>query len=218
MRPWVRSYGESSTSTRSPGRMRMKFIRILPDTRASTLCPLLSSTRKKALGSGSTTTPSTSMASSLVDPIFSARSAFFFFLSDRLYPPGRLLGAKLTSFCATHGVRYIVHPRRGVCERENLKTVRRDGNCVFKVRRERPVCGHDRPLVGQGPDAKRSGVHHRLDRQPHAGLEDDAHALAAVVGHRRLLMQRLPYAMPYECAHDCVSLSLDKRLHCEADV
>src|SRR5690348_7096120 len=43
----------------------MKFIRILPDTWASTLCPFSSSTRNIALGSGSTTVPSTSIASSL---------------------------------------------------------------------------------------------------------------------------------------------------------
>src|SRR5215813_1999324 len=43
----------------------MKFIRILPDTWASTLWPLSSSTRNMALGSGSTTVPSTSIASSL---------------------------------------------------------------------------------------------------------------------------------------------------------
>src|SRR6266849_4928355 len=44
--------------------MRMKFIRILPDTWASTLWPFSSSTRNIALGSGSTTVPSTSIASS----------------------------------------------------------------------------------------------------------------------------------------------------------
>src|SRR5215510_10483843 len=65
MRPRVRSYGESSTLTLSPGRIRMKFMRILPDTWASTLWPLSSSTRNMALGSGSTTVPSTSIASSL---------------------------------------------------------------------------------------------------------------------------------------------------------
>src|SRR5215470_12422644 len=43
----------------------MKFMRILPDTWASTLWPLSSSTRNMALGSGSTTVPSTSIASSL---------------------------------------------------------------------------------------------------------------------------------------------------------
>src|SRR5439155_14954893 len=65
IRPRVRSYGDSSTFTRSPGRMRMKFMRIFPLTCASTLCPFSSSTRNIALGSGSTTVPSTSIASSL---------------------------------------------------------------------------------------------------------------------------------------------------------
>src|SRR5437879_3865637 len=65
IRPRVRSYGDSSTFTRSPGRMRMKFMRILPLTCASTRWPLSSSTRNIAFGSGSTTVPSTSIASSL---------------------------------------------------------------------------------------------------------------------------------------------------------
>src|SRR5258706_2536889 len=43
----------------------MKFIRILPLTCASTRWPLSSSTRNIAFGSGSTTVPSTSIASSL---------------------------------------------------------------------------------------------------------------------------------------------------------
>src|SRR6186713_2737853 len=36
IRPRVRSYGDSSTLTLSPGRIRMKFMRILPETWAST--------------------------------------------------------------------------------------------------------------------------------------------------------------------------------------
>src|SRR5207245_1203784 len=44
----------------------MKFIRIFPLTCASTLWPFSSSTRNIAFGSGSTTVPSTSIASSLV--------------------------------------------------------------------------------------------------------------------------------------------------------
>src|SRR3977135_4216738 len=42
----------------------MKFMRILPDTCASTLCPFSSSTRNMAFGSGSTTVPSTKIVSS----------------------------------------------------------------------------------------------------------------------------------------------------------
>src|SRR5215469_10419303 len=39
MRPRVRSYGDSSSFTLSPGRMRMKCIRIFPEMCASTLWP-----------------------------------------------------------------------------------------------------------------------------------------------------------------------------------
>src|SRR3972149_3492102 len=44
--------------------MRMKFMRIFPEMWARTLWPVSSWTRNMALGSGSTTVPSTSMASS----------------------------------------------------------------------------------------------------------------------------------------------------------
>src|SRR3954464_2351389 len=64
MRPRLRSYGVSSTCTRSPGAMRMKCMRIFPEMWASTLCPFSNSTRNMALGSGSTTVPSTRIVSS----------------------------------------------------------------------------------------------------------------------------------------------------------
>ncbi len=53
-----------STWTLSPGKMRIRCIRIFPELWASTLCPFSSSTRNIALGSGSTTVPSSTMASS----------------------------------------------------------------------------------------------------------------------------------------------------------
>src|SRR5580704_658469 len=64
--PRFRSYGESSTATLSPGKMRMKFLRIFPETCASTWCLFSSSTRNMALGRGSRTTAITSIASSLL--------------------------------------------------------------------------------------------------------------------------------------------------------
>lgn len=70
MRPFVRSYGDISTMTLSPGRMRMKCKRILPETCARMRCPFTSSTRNMVFGSSSTTFPSTSIAS------FSAMSRF----------------------------------------------------------------------------------------------------------------------------------------------
>src|SRR5699024_485401 len=37
MRPFVKSYGDNSTVTLSPGKMRMKCIRMFPDTWANTV-------------------------------------------------------------------------------------------------------------------------------------------------------------------------------------
>src|SRR5262245_7122155 len=59
IRPRVRSYGDSSTVTLSPGRILMKCIRIFPEMCARTRWPFSSSTRNIALGRGSTTVPST---------------------------------------------------------------------------------------------------------------------------------------------------------------
>lgn len=59
--PRVRSYGVSSTRTLSPGSILIKFLRILPEICANTLCPLSSSTRNMALGKDSRMVPSNSM-------------------------------------------------------------------------------------------------------------------------------------------------------------
>src|SRR3954449_1089351 len=67
MRARSRSYGLSSTRTRSPGRMRMRKRRILPATCPSTSWPLSSFTRNIAFGSASTTSPSNSTFSSFAN-------------------------------------------------------------------------------------------------------------------------------------------------------
>src|SRR5215207_572842 len=64
MRPRVRSYGLSSTRTRSPGSTRMRYRRILPARWARTSWPMSSFTRKFRLGRASMTSPSTSIFSS----------------------------------------------------------------------------------------------------------------------------------------------------------
>jgi hypothetical protein len=58
MRAFVRSYGEISTLTRSPGTIRIKFLRILPEICASTMCPFDNFSRNIVPGKTSTTTPS----------------------------------------------------------------------------------------------------------------------------------------------------------------
>src|SRR5919106_5121300 len=68
IRARFRSYGETSTRTRSPGRIRIRKRRILPATWPRTSCPLSSCTRNMAFGSASTTSPSNSTFSSFAKP------------------------------------------------------------------------------------------------------------------------------------------------------
>mgnify|MGYP003296073972 CR=1 FL=1 len=63
--PRLRSYGDNSNLTLSPGSILIKFILNLPDICACNLCPFSSSTLKLVFGSDSTTTPSTSITSSV---------------------------------------------------------------------------------------------------------------------------------------------------------
>src|ERR1043166_9229032 len=65
MRPRVRSYGLISTRTRSPSKIRIRNLRILPPVYARSSCPLSSLILNCVLGSASTTVPSISMASFL---------------------------------------------------------------------------------------------------------------------------------------------------------
>lgn len=58
IRPIVGSYAETSTSTESPGMIRIiRPLRIFPDARAVTSWPVSSFTRNVAFGNVSTTTP-----------------------------------------------------------------------------------------------------------------------------------------------------------------
>src|SRR5437867_13229697 len=58
IRAFVRSYGESSTETLSPGTMRMKCLRILPEICARTLGEPGRSTRNIVPGNTCVTVPS----------------------------------------------------------------------------------------------------------------------------------------------------------------
>ena len=64
IRPLVKSYGDSSTRTLSPGTIRMKFFRILPATCARTSEPVYNWTRNRVFANAWVTVPSTSNASS----------------------------------------------------------------------------------------------------------------------------------------------------------
>src|SRR6266568_538404 len=64
IRAFVRSYGDSSTETLSPGTMRMKCLRILPEICASTLRWPGKSTRNIVPGNTCVTVPSVTICSS----------------------------------------------------------------------------------------------------------------------------------------------------------
>ena len=96
MRPRVKSYGESSTATLSPAKIRMKFFLILPETCASTWCLFSSYTRNMAFGNGSITVAITSIASSFGLPespfFFSSNGCFAIpVLSDKFQVLGKAL-------------------------------------------------------------------------------------------------------------------------------
>src|SRR5213593_3261852 len=84
MRPRERSYGDISTLTRSPTRMRMRCLRILPEIAANTTCELLSSrTLKNALGCLSIIVPSAGTRSSFANQfllVFVFKSLFLVML------------------------------------------------------------------------------------------------------------------------------------------
>lgn len=61
----MRSYGDISILTVSPGTILIRFFLIFPEICASMMCPLRSSTRNIVFGSDSLISPSTSIASSL---------------------------------------------------------------------------------------------------------------------------------------------------------
>src|SRR5690349_25097597 len=144
IRPRVRSYGDSSTRTRSPGRIRMKFIRSLPLMCARTRWPFSSSTANIVFGSGSITVPSTSIAS------FFANLAPWSLFSNECRP----------GWADTRTVRISTtaesHNPAVSDTSEDLGPVGRHRDRVLEVGRERPVPRRDRPPVL--PDLGRLGA------------------------------------------------------------
>src|SRR6266849_2478381 len=210
IRPRLRSYGESSTATLSPARMRMKFLRILPETCARTWCLFSSSTRNIAFGSGSTTVAITSMASSLEFP----ESPFFF--SSRM-------GLDIISRVYQSGAkarRLHLLPRRPghlFRPRQNPGPVRGDRHGVLEVRRGAAIRRFCHPLVAH-PHFRPSRVHHRLDGDDHAFLQPRPVTFVAVVRQVGLVVHLGADAVPDELPHHRISVLLDPALHRIADI
>src|SRR5580765_4553342 len=139
IRPRFRSYGDNSTATLSPGRMRIKFLRILPDTCASTWCLFSSSTLNIAFGRGSITTAITSIASSLLMHSLSSRFPVLSVCTPvQLRTENREL---LSSLCQNH------------------RPVFRYRYAMLEVRAVTAVCGHRGPLVAQYARFRLAEIH-----------------------------------------------------------
>src|SRR6266540_1399455 len=189
MRPRVRSYGDNSTRTRSPGRIRMKFIRSLPLMWASTRWPFSSSTANMVLGRGSMTVPSTSIASRL------ATGYVLPFLTRSAGPGG-----------PTHErvayQRWPIPATVGSCLGQNLRTVVSDGDRMLEMGRQRTVGGDHGPIVAEDPGVVGTEREHRLDRETDPRLELSSGTPGPVVGDLGLLVHGRADAVPHELADD----------------
>src|SRR5438270_13003752 len=215
MRPRVKSYGESSTATLSPARMRIKFLRILPETCARTWCLFSSSTRNMALGNGSMTVAITSMASSFGFPesplslFFSTPSAIFSFTL-----PGR------AQACLQPGALQNQLPGRAghlFRARQNPRPVGSDGHGMLEVRRRAAIRSFRDPLVPH-PHFRAAGIDHGLDGDDHAFLQPRAASFLAVIRKVGLVMHPGADAVPDKLPHHRETVLLDPALHGMADV
>src|SRR6476660_6284777 len=132
--------------------MRMKFLRIFPDTCASTWCLLSSSTRNMALGSGSTTVAITSIASSLLIDSLKSASSFWLLASSETLGFGFELAARRQELEAA-------------LLRQKHRAIFRDRDTMFEVGTVAAIGSYGCPFVVEHPGCRTSRVHHGLDRQ-----------------------------------------------------
>src|SRR5450759_4948547 len=168
--------------------MRMKFIRSLPEMWASTRWPFSSSTENMVLGKGSSTVPSTSIASFFATCCVSSLSRTNAghhgrHTNRQITKDGRIrqhAGAEAPALLRQH-------PRHSYgCE--DHRTLLGHGNRVLEVSRGRMIPGHDRPVVRQSLDLGAAQRKHRLDGQAEAGLELPAATTAPEIGNLRLFV------------------------------
>src|SRR6202790_166411 len=231
MRPRFRSYGESSTATLSPDRMRMKFLRILPETCARTLCLFSSSTRNMALGNGSMTVPITSMASSLELP----ESSFFlsfgsstrrFAICSCFYSLARLAQpAAPLQRLSLHRLRAALDGSPGLPgwpghffrPGQDPGPVGGYSDGVLEVSGRAAIGRLRHPLVAH-PYFRAAGIDHRLHSDDHAFLQPSAASCFAVIRQIRLVVHLGTDAMPDELAHHRKTVRFHQALYCVANI
>src|SRR5438270_7218125 len=181
-------------------------MRIFPEMWASTLCPFSSWTRNIAFGSGSTTVPSSTIASSL--------GLGRFALLD---------GTSWKSWCSP-GARQRRQPSQGTLygtsagNGKHLRALVGDGDGVLEVGRQAPVGRLHGPAVVEEDGAGTPGVHHGLHGEDVAHPELDPPTRRPVVGDLGLLVHRRADPVADVLANDGVAGPLGHRLHGVADV
>src|ERR1700728_1329959 len=119
----------------------MKFLRIFPETCASTRCLFSSSTRNMALGSGSSTTAITSIASSLlIDSLKTALSLWLLAFSEK---------------------------PRTVLLRQNHRTLSRHRHTVLEMSAATAGARNRCPFIAQHSRLGLAVIHHGLNRDHH---------------------------------------------------
>src|ERR1700674_5818985 len=177
--------------------MRIKFLRIFPETCARTWCLFSSSTLNMALGRGSRTTAITSIASSLLIQFSSQLSV----LSSQSKAPGSPLRTENREL------------RTAFSLRQNHRSIFRHRHAMLKMRAETAVGGDCRPLVAQHPGFRLAKIHHRFNGQNHAFAQLGAMTASSIVRHLRFLVQVRPNAMPHKFADDAKAGGLHMLLH-----
>src|SRR5450759_129165 len=169
---------------------------------ASTLWPLSSSTLNMALGSGSSTVPSISIASSFgaKPKLFPLKSAQNYILCE----PALFFQAALALFAAHGG--------------QDFRSRLVDGDRLLEMRRQGTVFGDDGPAILRGLHVRPSHVDHWLQRGHHPRLQRGAGPGHPVVGHRRVLVHLPAYSVADEPPDHRESRDLGNRLYGAGDI
>src|ERR1035438_3261080 len=170
--------------------MRMKFLRILPETWVNTSWLFSSLTLNMALGSVSVTTAITSIASSFDKPHPTSAGPLFRY---RPVIPSVLLGQ---------------NPRSGSGHRHR----------VLKMSAHASVGGHRRPSVGQYFHIRLAGIHHRFDGNHHSRPQLHAAAPHAKVGHLRIFVHVDPDSVAHKIPHHREASGLNHSLNRSAHI
>src|ERR1700734_1030604 len=158
--------------------MRIKFLRIFPDTCASTWCLFSNSTLNMAFGRGSRTTAITSIASSLL-----------------MHPLNQLLAFSSWLLAKSQ------EPKANSLFRQNHWPIFRHRHAMLKVCAETAIGGDRGPLIAQNARLRLAKIHHRFDGDYHAFAQLRAVTPRSVIRHLRLFVQVRSNSMPNELAN-----------------